>query len=154
MSEQVIADYERGGKLIGEAIAGLSREQLLAHPVPGTWSIQEIVVHLLDSDLIAMDRMKRIIAMENPLLIGYDENAFAKKLFYDEVSAGDVVTILDLSFRNFAKVLRKIPSDSWKRKGMHNERGAISLEEYLPAMVKHRDHHLKFVRDKRKMLGK
>ncbi len=154
MNDPIISDYERGGKLVGEAIAGLSHEQLLAHPVPGTWSIQEIVVHLMDSELIAIDRMKRIIAMENPQLIGYDETAFSKKLFYDEVSAADAVTILDLSFKNFAKVLRKIPAESWKRKGIHNERGAISLEEYLASMVKHRDHHLKFVRDKRKMLGK
>jgi hypothetical protein len=92
--------------------------------------------------------------MENPLLMGYDEAAFAKKLFYNEVSAADAVTILDLSYKNFAKVLRKIPAETWKRRGIHNERGAITLEEYLAAMVKHRDHHLKFVRDKRKMLGK
>ena len=30
---------------------------MLAFPIPGTWSIQQIIMHLMDSDLIASDRM-------------------------------------------------------------------------------------------------
>jgi len=46
---------------------------LLAVPVPGTWSLQQIAIHMMDSDLIASDRMKRIASMDKPLLCGYDE---------------------------------------------------------------------------------
>jgi len=154
MNDQTIDRYERGGQILHDAIAGLSREQLLAHPVPGTWSIQEIVIHLMDADLIAIDRMKRMIAMENPLLVGYDEAAFSKKLAYDQQSPADAVTILDLGFRNFAKVLRTLPPDAWTRQGTHNERGPVTLGDYLQSMIKHMDHHLKFVKEKRAMVEK
>jgi hypothetical protein len=49
-----------------------------AFPVPGTWSIQQIVLHMMDSDLIASDRMKRVIAEDRPTLIGYNETAFSE----------------------------------------------------------------------------
>ena len=96
--------------------------------------------------------MKRIIAMEKPLLMGYDETAFAKNLFYEEQSAQDAVKILDLSFKNFARVMRKLPDEAFARQGVHNERGLITLEAYLTHMVAHLDHHLKFVVEKRKVL--
>ena len=41
-----------GGRRPGKAIQGLDRADLLAFPVPGTWSIQQIVLHMMDSDLI------------------------------------------------------------------------------------------------------
>ena len=79
----LVEAYAAGADAPARAIKGLTREDLLAHPIPGTWSIQELVIHLMDSDLVACDRMKRIAAENKPpLLIGYDESAFARNLNY------------------------------------------------------------------------
>lgn len=64
-----IEDYAGGGIVLHAAIRGLSAANLDAVPVPGSWSIRQIVLHLMDSDLIASDRMKRVIAQENPMLV-------------------------------------------------------------------------------------
>jgi hypothetical protein len=158
MDRELIEQYANGGEKVKMAIRGLTREDLLAKPAPdgkvGKWSIQQVVIHLMDSDLIGIDRMKRIIAMENPLLVGYDETLFNEKLFSDEQSAEDAVTILDLSFKNFAKVLRKLPDETFKRTGTHNERGPIALGDYLKSMCDHLDHHLNFIHAKRRAMGK
>lgn len=154
MERSIINTYADGGTKLRDAIQSLTPEELLQCPVPGTWSIQQIVIHLLDSDLISIDRMKRIIAMEKPLLVGYDETAFSKTLHSEVQSATDAVTILDLSFKNFANVLRKLPDETFQRQGVHTERGLVTLESYLKHMVNHLDHHLKFVDQKRKLLGK
>lgn len=151
---ELIEEYARGGEKLRDAVTGLSLAEMNSFPVPGTWSVQQVVLHLLDSDLISIDRMKRMIAMEKPLLVGYDETLFSQKLFYDQQSADDAVTILDLSFKNFARVLRKLPAEAFDRPGIHNERGLVTLGSYLEHMVKHLDHHLKFIREKRAKLGK
>ncbi len=57
MDSALIDEYERGGQLLAKSIAGLSREELTSHPIPGKWSIQEVVIHMQDSDSIAIDRM-------------------------------------------------------------------------------------------------
>ena len=160
MDRSIIDHYEAGGSKLRQAISNLTRADLLcvppadAGPEVGKWSIQQVVIHLMDADLIAIDRMKRIIAMENPLLVGFDENLFAAKLMAEEQSAADAVTILDLSFKNFARVLRKLPDETFGRKGTHNERGVTTLGEYLQYMLKHMDHHLKFIHAKRAAMGK
>ena len=68
MDRKLIDQYADGGDKLTEAIAGLSEEQMAAFPVPGTWSIQQIVLQLLDSDLIGAERMKRVTAEDDPLL--------------------------------------------------------------------------------------
>ena len=160
MNRDLIEKYAVSGEKVAMAIRGLTREDLLwippadADPGIGRWSIQQVVIHLLDSDLIAMDRIKRMIAMENPPLVGYDEDLFIHRLMPHEQSAEDAIKILDLSFKNCANVLRKLPAAVFESKGMHNERGATTAGEYIGYMVAHTDHHLKFIHAKRAVMGK
>ena len=52
------------------------------------------------------------------------------------------------------RVLRKLPDEAFKRQGTHNERGPVTLGDYLQHMVKHMEHHLKFIHAKRAAMGK
>ncbi|HXE52920.1 MAG TPA: DinB family protein [Tepidisphaeraceae bacterium] len=154
MNCELIDQYEKGGDDLRMAVRGLAREDLVAFPVPGTWSIQQIVLHLMDSDLILADRMKRVIAEDNPSLIGYDESKFVKNLFYHEQSVEDAVNLFEMNRRNFARVLKKLPDAAFDRVGTHNERGPLKLSDLLSGAVNHLKHHLKFIVDKREKLGK
>ncbi len=154
LDRSIIDDYSQGGQHLRDAIAGLSVDDLLAYPVPGTWSIQEIVIHLQDSDLIGIDRMKRIAAEDNPLILGYNETKFIQTLRSDLQSAADAVTIFDLSRKQFARVLRALPDEAFERTGVHNEIGMIKLSVQVQKYQQHLLHHLKFLKDKRQRLGK
>ena len=154
MTRDLIQRYLAGATVPAQAIAGLTREQLNAFPVPGTWSIQQIVFHLMDSDLIAADRMKRVAAEDRPpTLIGYDETAFARGLFYDELDPRLACEIFEKNRLLTAEILRRLPEKSFERTGEHNEVGRVTLTDLLKTYVGHLDHHMKFVREKRKLLG-
>jgi hypothetical protein len=149
-----IEDYAAGGATLALAIKGLSQGELDAHPVPGTWSIRQIVIHMMDSDLIASDRMKRVAAMERPLLMGYDETAFS------ELPGSETLDV-DIACEIFAKnrlltahVLRHLPDAAFERYGIHSENGKVTLAYFVRAYIDHLEHHMKFVRDKRQQLGK
>jgi uncharacterized damage-inducible protein DinB len=153
MTRQLIEQYAAGASQLGQAIAGLSREQLNAFPVPGTWSIQQIVLHLMDSDLIASDRMKRVAAEpKEPMLIGYDETAFGQNLFYDQLDAQMACDIFQKNRLLTAEILRRLPEEAFARTGNHNERGRVTLADLIHTYVTHLEHHLKFVREKRELV--
>ena len=158
MNKELIEHYAAGGEKLSLAIRGLTRDDLIAMPAAdanvGKWSIQQVVIHCMDSDLIATDRLKRMIAEENPTLIGYNENKFTENLFYHDQPAEQAVEILDLNRKLFAQVLRRLPASAWQRKGTHNERGAITAGGYLKSTVEHLDHHLGFIHKKRAHMGK
>jgi uncharacterized damage-inducible protein DinB len=154
MEQDLIEQYAAGGEKLAMAIRGLTVEDMQAFPVPNTWSIQQIVVHLLDSDLILAGRMKRVIAEDNPPLLAFDESLFAAKLHYHDQPAEQAVQVLDLYRKLFANVLRKLPRSDFVRTGNHSERGPLTLLQLLQGAVNHLEHHLKFIHEKRARMGK
>jgi hypothetical protein len=154
MDRALVEQYARGAGLVEMSIRGLAGEDFQAVPVPGTWSIGQIVLHLMDSDLIASDRMKRIIAEEKPSLIGFNEALFAQKLHYDKLDPFVAAEIFRKNRELTAVILRNVPEAAFARAGVHNERGRITLEEVVGIYVQHLEHHLGFLRHKRQLLGK
>ena len=149
----LIEEYLQGPKQIRQAVAGLTREQLLARPIAGKWSTLEVIAHLADFDPILADRMKRVLAEENPTLTGADENRFAAALAYHDRDLQEELTILETTRSQLARILRKQPDTVLQRVGTHNERGPLTLEQLLSGAIRHVAHHLQFVRQKRQTLG-
>ena len=150
---QMIEAYLAGPAALRKAVAGMSREQLLARPVAGKWSTLEVVCHLVDFDPIMADRMKRIIAEERPTLLGADENRFAAALAYQDRDVEEELTILERTRAQMARILRRQPDDVLKRVGVHNERGELTLERMLTLATNHVPHHVQFIEAKRRALG-
>ena len=153
MNRDLIEHYEAGSDKLKRAVAGLSREQLQARPGPGAWSIQEVIVHLADSDAISIDRMKRIVIEDNPPLLYADETAYNDRLHPHEQDLEDALTLIEVSRRQWARVLRRLPDAAFERKGTHNRKGAVTLGELVADYVAHVDDHLKFIHGKRASLG-
>ncbi len=158
MNQATIDDYEAGGTKLEQAIRGLTREDLLCPPPSdpdvGRWTIQQVVLHLCDSELVYADRMKRVIAEDNPALHSYDENKWVANLHYAEQDAEDAITLLSTVRRQMARVLRKLPESAFARAGTHSEYGTRTLAQLVEGAVKHLEHHLNFIHKKRAAMGK
>jgi len=151
---QLIDGFANGATTPARWVAGLSKPDLLAHPVPGTWSIQELVVHVLDSDLAASHRMRRMVAEDLPLIIAYDETAFSKTLRYDQMDLGEVVELFRLHRVFVARWLRTLPREAFAREGVHNQRGKVNVAGMIQIYIDHLTHHEKFLIEKRRVMGK
>jgi len=149
----LVENYLAGPKTLRQAVAGMSREQITARPVPGKWSTLEVVCHLADFDPIYADRMKRVIAEDKPTLIGADEKHFAKALHYHDRDLEEELTIIERTRSQLARILRKLPAETLARVGQHSERGPQTLELLLTTITNHIPHHVKFIEEKRKALG-
>ncbi len=149
MDRSRIEVYAAGGQQLIEAYQGLTRVQLFAEPVPGTWSLHQIAIHMLDSDLIGSDRMKRIAAMDKPLLIGYDESAFAKLPGIEQLDAMAACRLFDQNRQMTATILRALPEATFERWGIHNEIGRVTLAEMVDKYIHHLEGHLEHVAKKR-----
>jgi uncharacterized damage-inducible protein DinB len=154
MDRSLIEQYVAGGPKLRRAVEGLTRQDLLAKPGPGDWSIQELVIHLLDSDYIAIDRMKRMLIEDNPALLYADETAYVQRLHCDEQSLEDALLLFEVGRRQFARVLRKLTDEAFERHGTHNRRGKVTVGGIVADYIAHVDDHLKFLHAKRERLGK
>ncbi|MGE0606119.1 MAG: DinB family protein [Pirellulales bacterium] len=150
----MIDDYAAECDALQKAIVGLTDDEMNAVPLPGTWSIRQIVLHLMDAELVMSDRMKRVIAEDRPALEAYDESLFAQRLGYDQADADLAAELFSLNRRQTASILRRLTVADFAREGIHSERGPVSLANLLAGAVGHLEHHLRFLHDKRQMIGK
>jgi uncharacterized damage-inducible protein DinB len=151
--QDAVEAYARDADIPAKSIIGLTDAQLDAVPIPNTWSIRQIVVHLMDSDLIAAYRMKRIIAEDKPKLDIWDENAFVPNLHYERLSAAKAAELFRVNRQFTADILRGLPPEAFKRFAQHPEVGELPLGALVRLYVNHVHHHLAFIEKKRKLVG-
>jgi uncharacterized damage-inducible protein DinB len=149
----LLVGYLAGPDQLREAVAGLSPTQLRERPIPGRWSVLEVVCHLADFDPILADRLKRVVAEDKPTLLGADHNRFATTLAYHQRDLEEELSIISLTRSQLARIFRTLPESVLERVGVHNERGPLTLEQLLRLASNHIPHHVQFILDKRKAMG-
>jgi hypothetical protein len=146
--------YLKGAADLRAAVAGLTREQLVARPVPGRMSTLEVVCHVADFEPIFADRMKRILALgENPLFLAADENLFLKELRYQDRDAAEELAVVDATRAQMARLIRGLTPTQLQATGVHSLKGLVTLEKVIQTATGHIQHHLPYIAEKRKALG-
>jgi hypothetical protein len=151
--DTLIEQYLAGPGLLRRAVAGMTREQLLARPIPGKWSTQEVVCHLADYEPIYADRMKRVIALKEPELLKGDPGLFAARLAYDHRDMEEELAIIELTRQQMARILRALTPEDFQRQGGHSRDGVLTLEVLLQRTTAHIPHHVRFIEEKRRALA-
>lgn len=152
-TEALIDRFEAGAEILTYATQQLTAEQAQARPGPGAWSIAELVAHLLDTDLVYSDRMKRLVAEDEPTLQGFDENAWIAKLGAQDMPVDEGAALFAANRRWMTRLLRRLDESDFARWGNHTEAGRQTLAHILSTITNHVDHHVKFLYAKRGNLG-
>ncbi len=152
----LIDNYLAGVATLRQAVVGMTRDQLRARPVPGKWSTLEVVCHIADFDPIYTERMKRVIAEDQPVFFNADETRFASTLAYQERDLEEELAVIDLTRRQMARILRTLPPEALRRTGTYkngSHEETRTLERLLTGITGHIAHHVKFIQEKRQALG-
>lgn len=153
----LLAVYSAAPARLTQALDGLSEEALRARPVPEKWSIQEIAIHLSDSELVGALRFRRVLSEDRPDLPSYDQDLFADNLSYRGQDAGFRRACLH-GFRNLRETSgwlleRASPSD-WRREGRHPDWGAMSLRRLVELYADHGERHVGQILALRRRIGR
>jgi hypothetical protein len=128
--------------LVRKLLRGLSQRQLRARPAPGKWSIQEIVAHLADGEVILGSRYRFIAAHDRAPLMGYDQDAFVERLGPLNASAADLADDFAMARAVNLGLLERLPEEAWDRIGLHAERGEESIRDMVAMYAGHDRIHL------------
>jgi hypothetical protein len=146
--DKLIAQYRDGYAAIAEALLKITPEELDAKPGPNRWSAKEIIHHLADSEMTAGIRLRRLLAEERAQIVGYDQDEFSRRLYYDRPHE----TSLEL-FRavraSTAELLERMQPADWLREGTHSEVGRYTPETWLEIYAAHAHKHARQIREAR-----
>jgi len=148
-----IVDYRNGPQLIQDAVAGMTREQLLARPVAGKWSTHEVVCHLADTEMLYADRIKRVLAESEPTLFGMDPDVHVPRLACPERVVEEELRLIELVRAQMGRIMHSLKPADFQRVGRHTEAGPLTLRTLLERVTNHIPHHVRFIQEKRAALG-
>ncbi len=145
----LIRRYKEGHRAVMDALRGISDEEL-DRSASGEWTPREIAHHLADSEMTAAIRLRRLVVEENPVINGYDEAEFAKKLTADRPIAPSLEAMRYARESN-VQILERLSDGDWRRTGTHSESGPYSIETWLTIYAAHgHDHAAQIARSRGK----
>jgi DinB superfamily len=121
-------------------LIGANDERLSQRPMPGKWSIREVVAHLADCEIGFGFRLRQGMAAPEVAMQPWDQEVWAERYeVYDTASA--LSTFITL--RNWNMLfLKTIEPTEWAVVVSHPERGAGTFRVLVETMAGHDLNHL------------
>ncbi len=153
MNNALLDAYLAGPEELRVVVGGMIREDLIARPIPGKWSVLEVVCHLADTEANIAHRLKRVLAEDRPEFERVQPDRMLAALAYHSRDVNEELAMIDLTRKQIARILENLPAEARERLGVIKERGARTVTEMLNGAIEHLKHHLRFIIEKRQALG-
>jgi DinB superfamily len=124
-------------------------ESLVLHP-PYTWTIKEVVGHLIDGERIFGYRALRFARGDSTPLPGFEENDYARAGEFNRIPLSELVAEFEAVRRAQLAFFRHLPNAAWSRGGTANG-SPVTVRALAFMMAGHVRHHFAIVQ---RRLGK
>ncbi len=142
--QELIERYKAGSEAVDQALKDITDDELDMTAADG-WTARQVVHHLADSETTSYVRLRRLLAEDQPLIAGYDEEEFARRLHYDRPIAASLEVFRAVR-RASAELLERLSDAEWARAGTHSESGRYDVEEWLRIYAAHAYDHAEQIR--------
>jgi hypothetical protein len=128
---------------LASLIEGLSPEELSRRPAPDKWSIQDLVAHLADDELVGGYRIRLILSSPGTEIQAFDQDIWSRTGRYDRIEVRFSLEMFrSLRAANLA-LLRTLRPDEWDMFGVHAERGEESIRDIAMYYAGHDINHFR-----------
>jgi hypothetical protein len=135
--------------------SGLDEETLSKRTMPGKWSLKEILCHLWRVQQIFEERIRAMLAQDNPAVVPYDPEGDPE---FDKLVAAspcqDSLAGFLADRERLAAALESLSAAEWHRPGRHPEFPQYDLHFQVEYMQYHEAHHIYQMFQRRAPLGR
>ena len=122
---------------IARLTRGLTTEELRRPEASGKWSVLQVLDHLTDAEMVSGARLRYILAEDNPIIVGYDQDRWAAQLRYGTADLESLLSELAAFRSRTLRLLRDLTPAELERVGQHTERGPESVGHMMKLMAAH-----------------
>lgn len=138
----LLENYAKAYDQIIDAIKEFPKEMWHYKPAPDKWSIQEIMIHIADSEVNSYARCRKIISEPGTRIYTYDQDKWSEKLKYNETNHEDALALFKYLRKLTVNLVKELPEEFWELSVDHDEYGAYTLERWLEIYEPHIPNHI------------
>jgi DinB superfamily len=141
--EERLARVTRTAGELAAAVQSADPTTLSRRPDARSWAAVEVLCHLRDNEEWFLERMKLVIAMDEPRFLATNPDRWASERQYLTNDATLALAAFTRRREETLAFLRELGPDEWNRAGVHaDSRGRRTIDEFLSVMAWHDDNHL------------
>ena len=126
-----------------EAMLLSASETSIDTAAPGEWSARVVTAHLRDDEFMVMRlRLERMLVEDAPMLVPFDEGAWAASRWTGRDTIGDLVADLRMQRAASLHILTRLSDAEWGRLGTQPEIGTFDIHWWVEHWVEHDVNHL------------
>lgn len=140
--KQPLAVQAETAKKLERLMKGVSPAKLRKRPAPEKWSVNEIMAHLADGEIVGGFRMRFILGSPGSPVVAYDQDQWVISGHYERRDPRKSLEQFRVLREANLALLRSLKPEQWKHYGMHSERGQESIEHIVRMFAGHDINHL------------
>jgi len=144
--ESFLSRYQQGPAILRQAWNEVPAEAQTWRPGAGKWSAHEVVIHCADSETYAAIRIRLLLAEAEPLIVGYDENIWARRFDYLASDPELALQLVGTVRGHTSAMLARMPEEAWGRMGRHTHSGSYGTDDWLRSYGEHLEIHAAQIR--------
>lgn len=137
----LIRRYAEGPAVLQTALDSVPRQAMQWRPAPGQWTVHEVIIHCADSETNAHMRIRYLLAEAEPLIVGYDQDAWARILDYHALPLEPALATIAAVRANTVPLLESLSESDWKKSGRHTEHASYGVEQWMELYAEHLEIH-------------
>jgi hypothetical protein len=141
----VIDNLERQMTTTLATLKGTSESAANTRHPPYTWSIKEVVGHLIDSERVFAYRALCFARDDQTPLPGFDEQAYVRQAGFGRLTLRQLLDEFDQSRRAHVSMFRNLSDEAWLRIGTANG-NKMSVRALAFIIAGHELHHTAILR--------
>ena len=129
-------------KKLEKLIKGVPAGKLKKRPAPDKWSVQEILAHLADAEIVGSWRIRSVLGAPGTPIQAYDQDAWVKASHYEKRDPRKSLEAFRVLREANLALLKSLTPEQWKHYGMHSERGQETIERIVLMFAGHDINHV------------
>lgn len=107
---------------------------------PGKWTLRQLLMHIIETEMIFLYRMLRISRGDQTPLMGFDQEDFVNNTSYDHITPEVILELLKNNRAILASFVSSLTKEQSERKGTASE-NPLSVRAACYIIVGHFNHH-------------
>ena len=130
-------------KKLERIIKGLATAKLRKRPAPDKWSVNEILAHLADTEIVVSFRMRMILGAPGTPIAAVDQDSWVTSGHYEKRDPRKSVEQFRVVREANLALLKSLTPQQWQHHGMHSERGQETIDQIVRMYAGHDINHLR-----------
>ncbi len=139
--EQIIQRLQYQHLSIIWLLKSLPAEKLLLKTAPTKWNIHELIAHLARYQTVFMDRIKKMLNENQPLITRYKAEEDPQFDDWRKKSTIDLIQRLNADRQVIINQVMHLSEAHLQRAGVHTKYGEMNILEWVDFFLHHEGHH-------------